>query len=35
MRITDKQKYDKEDPHTVHVQASEDNMEEVSALMSK
>ena len=35
MRINDKQKYNKDDPHAVHIQASEEDVEEVQALMSK
>jgi hypothetical protein len=35
MRINDKQKYDKDDPHAVHIQASEVDVEEVQVLMSK
>jgi hypothetical protein len=35
MRINDKQKYDKDDPHAVHIQASEEDVEEVQALMNK
>jgi hypothetical protein len=35
MRINDKQKYDKDDPHAVHIQSSEEDVEDVQALMSK
>jgi hypothetical protein len=35
VRINDKQKCDKDDRHAVHIQASEEDTEEVQALMSK